>query len=111
MVSKQSTVDFLTDQIHTAGIIHNRKMFGEYAIYCDGKVVALVCDDHMYVKITEPGKTFLDESHEAPPYPGAKNYFRIPEDRWDDAAWLTTFIRQTAAALPTPKPKKKKKSL
>ena len=22
-----------------------RKMFGEYALYCDGKVVALVCDD------------------------------------------------------------------
>jgi TfoX/Sxy family transcriptional regulator of competence genes len=27
-----------------------RKMFGEYAVYLDGVVVALVCDDRLYVK-------------------------------------------------------------
>ena len=28
-----------------------RAMFGEYALYADGKVVALVCGDLFYVKI------------------------------------------------------------
>jgi TfoX/Sxy family transcriptional regulator of competence genes len=33
-----------------AGAISYRYMFGEYAIYCDGKVVALVCDNQLFVK-------------------------------------------------------------
>ncbi len=108
MATKQSTVAFLTEQVHDAGNVRNRMMFGEYALYCDEKVVALICDDQLFVKKTEAGNRFLDASHEAPPYPGAKNYLRVPEDKWDDAAWLTDFIRETAASLPLPKPKKKK---
>lgn len=108
MATKQSTIDFLTEQIQDAGSIRSRKMFGEYALYCDEKVVALVCDDQMFVKPTGAGSQFLDSSHEAPPYPGAKNYLRVPEDKWDDNQWLTDFIRTTAAALPLPKPKKRK---
>lgn len=91
-----------------AGEVHSRKMFGEYAIYCNGKVVALVCDDQLFVKPTEHSATFLDASHETPPYPGAKNYLLVPEEKWDDADWLADFIRQTETAVPAPKPKPKK---
>ena len=42
------------------------------------------------------------------PYPGAKPYFAIPGERWDDALWLGTLIRTTADALPLSKPKAKK---
>jgi DNA transformation protein and related proteins len=109
MASKQSTVEFLAEQIQEAGTIRYRKMFGEYALYCDEKVVAFVCDDQLFVKPTEVGRTFLDKTHEAPPYPGAKMYLRVPEDKWDDRAWLTNFIIQTANSLPTPQKKQKKK--
>lgn len=108
MSTAQSTVDFLTDQMQPAGSIRSRKMFGEYAIYCDEKVVALVCDDQLYVKITDAGRIFFDTPQEAPPYRGAKNHFLVPEDKWDDAEWLTTFIAQTVSSLPLPKPKKTK---
>jgi DNA transformation protein and related proteins len=108
MATKQSTVDFIIEQIQQAGNIRYRKMFGEYAVYCDDKVVAFVCDDQLFVKPTEVGRTFLDETHEAPPYPGAKNYLRVPEDRWDDQEWLTDFISRTANSLPLPKKKIKK---
>lgn len=107
MASLQKTVDFICDQIRGAGDIRSRKMFGEFAIYCNEKVVAFVCDDQLYMKPTEVGYTFLDASHEAPPYPGAKNYLRVPEDKWDDGDWLTDFVRQTADVLPMPKPRKK----
>jgi DNA transformation protein and related proteins len=107
MATKQSTIDFLTEQMQKAGEITSRKMFGEYAIYCDTKVVAFVCDDQLFIKPTEVGMKFLDESHFAPAYPGSKDYLRVPEDKWDDSEWLTDFIGQTASVLPLPKPKKK----
>jgi TfoX/Sxy family transcriptional regulator of competence genes len=108
MATKQSTVDFLQEQVQKAGVIRSRKMFGEYALYCNEKVVALICDDQLFVKPTYIAAKFLDKTHEAPPYPGSKNWLRVPEDNWDDANWLTDFIRETANILPFPKPKKKK---
>ena len=44
MATDQEFVDFLADQMEGAGDISFKKMFGEYALYCDGKVVATVRD-------------------------------------------------------------------
>jgi DNA transformation protein and related proteins len=109
MSTEQSTIDFLTAQISTAGAVRARKMFGEYAIYCNEKVVALVCDDKLFVKPTEAGETFAGTLEEAPPYPGSKPFLLIEEDRWEDSPWMTELIKITAAALPIPKLKKVKK--
>jgi DNA transformation protein and related proteins len=106
MATAQSTVDFLVDQMANAGLIRSRKMFGEYAIYCDEKVVALVCDDQLFVKPTKAGESFLGTVTEAPPYPGSKNYYWIDESKWEDREWLTELIAQTAGELPSPKRKK-----
>ncbi len=107
MTTKKSTIDYLLEQLADAGIVSARKMFGEYALYCDGKVVALVCDDELYVKPTKVGKEIIDNVQEAPPYPGAKPYYLITGDQWEDADWLADLIRLSAAELPLPKPKKK----
>ncbi len=53
MSSSQEFVDYIIDQIENAGVITFRKMFGEYALYCNGKVVALICDDQLFVKQTK----------------------------------------------------------
>jgi len=102
MASKPTTVEFLIEQMQHAGAISTRRMFGEYAIYCDGRVVALVCDDQLYVKPTAAGRAFMSAVTEAPPYPGAKPYFLIGGDRWDDRDWLSELIRVSAAELPQP---------
>lgn len=106
MASKQTTVDFITEQIAGAGQIRSRKMFGEYAIYCNEKVVALVCDDKLFVKPTKAGRLFIETVEEGEPYPGAKAYFHISGDLWEDRQWLTELIAKTAEELPLPKPKK-----
>ncbi len=103
MATKQSTVDFLTDQMHGAGAVRCRKMFGEYAIYCNDKVVALVCDEELFVKPTEAGRTFADSPPEKSPYPGAKPYFAISGDKCEDGEWLSKLIRLTADEVPFPK--------
>jgi TfoX/Sxy family transcriptional regulator of competence genes len=87
-------------------------MSGEYAIYCNQKVVALVCDNQLFVKITAQGQAFVDKALEpvllAPPYPSAKDSFLI-QDQLDDHDWLVELIRITQDALPVPKPKRPKK--
>lgn len=101
-------MQFIADQIHDSCDVTYRKMFGEYALYSRGKVVALICDEQLFVKPTDAGRSFVGDVVEAPPYPGAKNSFLIG-DEIDDPEWLTELIRVTEAALPAPKPKKKKK--
>jgi TfoX/Sxy family transcriptional regulator of competence genes len=108
MATRESVIEHLVAQLRGAGAIRVRKMFGEYALYCDDKVVALVCDDQLFVKPTDSGRSYLGSVEEAPPYPGSKPYFWIDEGKWDDAPWLVELIRLTAGGLPTPKPKKKR---
>jgi DNA transformation protein len=109
MATKQSTVDYILDQVGES--VTARKMFGEYALYAEGKVVALVCDDTLFVKITEEGKGFVGKHYEeGAAYPGAKPSMRIDEDLIDDREWLTELINITAEHAPTPKKKAKKKT-
>jgi DNA transformation protein and related proteins len=108
LASDQNFVEFVADQMSGAGSISHRKMFGEYAVYCDGKVIALVCDNRLYVKPTEAGRAYIGEPVEAPPYSGAKPYFLI-EDQFEDREWIEGLIRITARELPVPKPKRNKK--
>ena len=42
MASKPEFVQYIADQLSDAGAITYRKMFGEYGMYCDGKIFALI---------------------------------------------------------------------
>jgi DNA transformation protein len=106
MASHRSTVDFLLEQMARAGPVAARKMFGEYALYCDGKTVALVCDDLLYLKPTPEARAFIGDVVEAMPFKGAKPWLLIDGDQWDDGDWLAALVRITAAALPAPVGKK-----
>jgi len=102
MASDKSFVEFVADQMGDAGSIACRQMFGEYALYCDGKVVALICDGRLFVKPTAGGKAYIGAIVEAPPYPGAKPYFLI-EEALEDRDWISGLIRITAQEVPIPK--------
>jgi TfoX/Sxy family transcriptional regulator of competence genes len=108
MGSSQRTADFLIEQIAEAGQVSARKMFGEYGVYCDGRMVALICDDRFFVKPTAAGRAYIGRAEEAAPFPGAKPWFVIAEERWDEADWLRDLIVRTTAELPLPKPKRAK---
>ncbi|MBU1014080.1 MAG: TfoX/Sxy family protein [Bacteroidetes bacterium] len=108
MASDQNFVDFVLDQIENAGEVTAKKMFGEYGVYSDGKIFALICDNQLFIKPTEAGSAFIGNVVEAPPYTGAKLSFLI-EDKIEDREWLSELVRITVKELPEPKPKKKKK--
>jgi TfoX/Sxy family transcriptional regulator of competence genes len=104
MASSIGTVEFICDQAGLGKRLAFRKMFGEYALYLDGKVVALICDDQLFLKPTPEGREYLGNVSEAPPYPGAKNFFLLSSDL-DDPDRLSEALRVTARALPEPRPK------
>jgi len=82
-------IEFLVDGIVPECEISYRKMFGNYAMYCHGKTVALVCDNQLFVKITEKGKAFVkNEYEEGFPFPGAKPWMLI-ENRIENKAWIS----------------------
>lgn len=109
MSSKQSTIDFILDQIADTSMIRAKKMFGEYALYYHEKVIALVCDDQLFIKPTNAGKAFINTYIEGIPYQGAKPYLLISGDLLEDSEWLTHLVRLTASELPEPKRKRPKK--
>ncbi len=104
MSTRIGTVEFICDQAGLGSRLTFRQMFGEYALYLDGKVVALVCDDQLFLKPTPEGQELLGSVREAPPYPGAKNHYLLSSEI-DDPDTLSAVLRVTARALPEPKKK------
>lgn len=100
MRTTEATIEELLQLIAPAGHVRARKMFGEYALYCDEKVVALVCRDELFVKDTVPGRTYAPDLELAPAYPGAKPGMHVPRSAWQDNTWLSKLIAITAGALP-----------
>ena len=105
MASNTDFVQYIADQCAGAGEIVAKKMFGDYGIYCNGKIFGLICDDCFYLKPTEAGRKLLRTVDMRPPYEGAKDYFYIADV--DDRDYLSLLVKETYKE-PEPKSKKKK---
>lgn len=100
MRTTEATIEELLQLLAPAGSVRARKMFGEYALYCDEKVVALACRDELFVKDTAEGRAFAPDLELEPAYPGAKPGLHVPRDNWHEGTWLAELVRVTADALP-----------
>lgn len=109
MATKQSTIDFLVDQLAGVAGVTTKRMFGEYCLYVAGNPIGFVCDDQLFLKPTEGARRLIGTVVEGQAYPGSKPYWLITADQWDDGDWLGNVIRVTAAELPPAKPRPKKK--
>jgi DNA transformation protein len=107
MASDKRTVEYVVEQMGAAGAIRSRPMFGEFGLYCDDVFVALVCNDQLFVKASVIANEYLGDEHLAPPYPGARDAYRVPEERLEDRVWLSAFVRATAAELASSPTKKR----
>ncbi len=86
-----------------------KKMFGEYALYLDGKIPAFVTDGVLALKITTHQDPRLTPAIHGEAYPGSKPYYRIPDEWLDDTEWLHEVVAITAALVEAPKPRKSRK--
>lgn len=105
MATRPDFIEYICEQSGLGARLSSRKMFGEYALYVDGKVVALVCDNSLYVKPTKAAETLQESLGMHPPYPGAKPHLRA-DALLDDTERLREVLLATAAALPAPKEKR-----
>ena len=108
MSTRPATITDLLDALSDLPGLSARKMFGEYALYLGAKVVALVCDNLLFIKPTPGALALIPSPVMAPPYPGAKDHICL-EGALDDPDLTMTALRAVAADLPDPKPKAPKK--
>jgi len=104
MSTDKSFVEYVTEQSGLRERITHKKMFGEYGIYIDGKVVAFACDNSLFVKAADAIAAMTASLPRRPPYPGAKPY-PIADELLDDSDRLQALLIATAAAMPEPKAK------
>lgn len=105
MATSKEFIDYVVAQVSTAGVVETKRMFGEYGLYLDGKCVALVCDDTVFVKILPELSTLMAEAETGFPYPRAKEHYVLSVEHRQHAIVV---LQTLAPLLPFPKPRKKK---
>jgi TfoX/Sxy family transcriptional regulator of competence genes len=105
MATDTGFIDYVTEVAHLGARLTHRKMFGEYALYVDERVVAFACDGSLFVKPSAAAARLAPDLPLGPPYPGAKDYV-IADALLDDADALRRLLLETAALMPPPKPPK-----
>ena len=105
MATRKETAEYVLDQLDPLPV-RVRAMFGEYALYCDDKTVAFICDDTVFMKPTTVAEEVLGPDTMAPAYPGSKLYYAVPGDRLENREWFQDLVQRTADILPLPAPKK-----
>ena len=108
MACNADFVQYINDQCSGAGEIAVRKMMGDYCIYCNGVLFGLICDNGLYVKVTEAGEAVLEEVELRQPYEGAKDYFFV--NNVDDRDYLEDIIEAMLPELLSPKAKSRKQA-
>ncbi len=107
MATGRAFIDYIAEQLDLGARLAHRKMFGEYALYLDRKVVAFACDDSPFIKPNDAVARLHPELPQRPPYPGAKDY-PMADELLDDAEALRRVFIDSAALLPEATPKKTK---
>lgn len=106
MATDPDFIEYVLEQAGYGARLTHKRMFGEYALYLDDKVVAFACDNSLLMKPTEQGRAALPRVTTGKPYPDAKDYY-VLDEFLDDTPLLQRLLQVTADALPAPKPKPK----
>lgn len=105
MATDSGFIEYVSEQVALGDRLTHKKMFGEYALYVDGKVVAFACDNSLFVKPSAAATTLAPKLPQRPPYPGAKDY-PVADELLDDSDAIRRLLLETAALMPVPKPRK-----
>ena len=107
MSSSATTVDHLLGLLSPLNV-RARAMFGGHVLYCDEKVVVLICDDRYFLKPTAAVEVAGVTLEPCPPYPGAKDSLIMDDRLLSDRTRLRSLVQATADTLPVPKPRRKR---
>ncbi len=106
MATQKETVEFILGKLRHPKVFEAKAMFGEYAVYADGTVVGLVCDNLFYVKILPASSELESHCEKGEPYPGAKPYYIVDEGQLSTIQNLSAILLSIAQSI-VPKRMKK----
>lgn len=109
MATRRETADFILHRLGGSERFTVRSMFGEFALYADGKPVAFICDDQLFVKILPESAVLEGRCERAPAYPGSKDYYLVPEEMITGDRRLPELLLRVAEVVPMPKMKKSRR--
>ena len=110
MSTRPGTTEFILEKLRDYDRFSVLKMFGEYALYADGKVVGLICDDILFVKILPASIELESQCEKGIPYHNAKPWYIVEEGELTKIESLREILFALAASIPAKKKKIKKKS-
>lgn len=108
MATDLTFIEYVVEQSQLGDRLSYKKMFGEYALYLGGKVIALVCDNSLFIKPVDQTASLTSHLPQRPPYPGAKPH-PVGDALLDEPELLQELLIATEKSVPAPKPKKPKK--
>jgi hypothetical protein len=100
MATQKETIEFILSKLRPTHRFSARAMFGEYALYADDKVVALICDDLLHVKILPASTTLEPICEKGHPYPGAKLHYIVDETQLSTLPKLSEILLAIAVNIP-----------
>ena len=96
MSTKKDFAVYVLDQVNDKKA-RVKAMFGEYALYYNEKVVALICDNKVFLKITKGTKEILGNHKIGKAYPNSSDFFVLGEEILEDSANFRKTIKWCAA--------------
>jgi len=102
MATSKDFIAYILDQIGDDTRARVRAMFGEYALYFDNTVVALVCDASVFLKINENTSVLLGDGYQKGfPYPGAKEWYILDADILENQVFFKELLSSCAEYIQT----------
>jgi len=108
MATELSFIEYVADQAGLQDRLTHKKLFGECALYLDGKVVAFACDNSLFVKPADATRRLTADLPQRAPYPCAKPY-PVADALLDEPDRLRELLLATERAMPAPKPRAPRK--
>ena len=108
MATDLSFIACIADQSRLQDRLTHKKMFGEYALYLDGKVDAFACDNSLFVKPAQATLQLTADLPQQSPYPGAKLH-PVADALLDEPDLLRDLLLATGQAMPAPRSKVSRK--
>ena len=107
MATDRSFVEYVAEQAGLGARLSSKRMFGEYALYVDGKVVAFCADNSLFLKLVPETAHLLPDLPRQELFPGSKPY-ALADELLDDPECLRALLLALERTLPEPKPKRGK---
>lgn len=109
MATSPEYAQFVENQFRGLDGFSVRRMFGEYAIYLQGRVLGFLADEQILLQDTPTARKLLPDAERRELFPGSKLFVLFADE--GNAHLLKSVSEAMWEELPLPKPRKSKKKL